>query len=71
MPVSKKLNTYRLWNAQTGVPFLFSTIQKWTALPAAAVYASEKQDWTESAERVGIIEKVPFFRICEPVNTEP
>ena len=29
-----------------------------TALPTAAVHASETQYWTESAERVGIVEKV-------------
>ena len=29
-----------------------------TALPTTAVHASEKQYWTESAERVGIVEKV-------------
>ena len=34
----------------------FATIV--TALPATAVHASEKQYWTESAERVGIVEKV-------------
>ena len=34
----------------------FATIV--TALPTTAVHASEKQYWTESAERVGIIEKV-------------
>lgn len=34
----------------------FATIV--TALPTTAVHASEKQDWTESAERVGIVEKV-------------
>ena len=27
-------------------------------MPTTAVHASEKQDWTESAERVGIVEKV-------------
>ena len=34
----------------------FATIV--TALPTTAVHASEKQYWTESAERVGIVEKV-------------
>ena len=34
----------------------FATIV--TALPTTVVHASEKQYWTESAERVGIIEKV-------------
>ena len=34
----------------------FATIA--TALPTTAVHASEKQYWTESAERVGIVEKV-------------
>lgn len=34
----------------------FATIV--TAFPTTAVHASEKQYWTESAERVGIIEKV-------------
>ena len=34
----------------------FATIV--TALPTTAVLASEKQYWTESAERVGIVEKV-------------
>ena len=34
----------------------FATIV--TALPTTAVHASEKQYWTESTERVGIIEKV-------------
>ena len=34
----------------------FATIV--TALPTTAVHASKKQYWTESAERVGIIEKV-------------
>ena len=29
-----------------------------TAMPTTAVHASEKQYWTESAERVGIVEKV-------------
>ena len=29
-----------------------------TALPTTAVHASETQYWTESAERVGIVEKV-------------
>ena len=29
-----------------------------TALPTIPVYAESKQYWTESAERVGIIEKV-------------
>ena len=33
----------------------FATIV--TALPTTAVHASEKQYWTESAERVGIVEK--------------
>ena len=34
----------------------FATIV--TALPTTAVHASEKQYWIESAERVGIVEKV-------------
>ena len=34
----------------------FATIA--TALPTTAVHASEKQYWTESAERVGVVEKV-------------
>ena len=34
----------------------FATIV--TALPTTAVHASQKQYWTESAERVGIVEKV-------------
>ena len=34
----------------------FATIT--TVLPTTAVHASEKQYWTESAERVGIVEKV-------------
>lgn len=34
----------------------FSTIV--TALPSTAVHASEKQYWTQSDERVGIVEKV-------------
>ena len=29
-----------------------------TALPTTAVHAAETQDWTESEERVGIVEKV-------------
>ena len=29
-----------------------------TALPSTPVHAESKQNWTESAERVGIIEKV-------------
>ena len=29
-----------------------------TAMPTTAVHASEKQYWTKSAERVGIVEKV-------------
>lgn len=43
----------------------FATIT--TVLPTTAVHASEKQYWTESAERVGIVETVmnvlllPFY----------
>ena len=29
-----------------------------TALPSTAVYASDTQYWTESDERVGIVEKI-------------
>ena len=29
-----------------------------TALPTTAVYAAETQYWTESAERVGVVERV-------------
>ena len=42
-------------NLATGF-LAFATIV--TALPTTAVHASEKQYWTESAERVGIVEKV-------------
>lgn len=36
-----------------------------TALPTTAVHAAETQYWTESSERVGIVEKVmnEFYRL--------
>ncbi len=48
----------------------FATIV--TALPTTAVHASEKQYWTESAERVGIVEKVMndgSMRTTDTTNT--
>ncbi|SHL02243.1 hypothetical protein [Hespellia stercorisuis] len=39
----------------TGVLALATVV---TALPVSQVHASETQYWTESTERVGIIEKV-------------